>query len=102
MTYPKHATLGALLMIFAALPAKAQVTIDVSKITCKQFRGFEITNPNNIAIWLSGYYHGKKGITVLQVDKFKSITEKVSDVCILHPDAPVMQVVSEVLGPDTQ
>ena len=30
--------------------AQAQVMVDVSKITCEQFRGYAITDPNNIAL----------------------------------------------------
>jgi acid stress chaperone HdeB len=35
--------------------ASAQVTVDVAKITCDQFTLYKITDPQNIAIWLSGY-----------------------------------------------
>ena len=38
--------------------ARAQVVIDVSKITCDQFATYKIENPKYIVIWLSGYYHG--------------------------------------------
>jgi hypothetical protein len=44
---------------------RAQVTLDVAKITCEQLRSYRITRPENIAIWLSGYYHGKRGDTTL-------------------------------------
>src|SRR4029434_7974001 len=50
----------ALGLIFALQPvpaARAQVTLDVAKITCEQLRTYKITRPENIAIWLSGYYH---------------------------------------------
>ena len=36
--------------------AKAQVTLDVTKITCGQFAAYKITNPKYIAVWVSGYY----------------------------------------------
>jgi hypothetical protein len=39
--------------------AGAQVTIDVAKITCDQFTLYKVTDPQNIAMWLSGYYHGR-------------------------------------------
>jgi hypothetical protein len=41
------------------------MTLDVSKISCEQFSGYKITDPQKIAIWLSGYYHGKQGSTIL-------------------------------------
>ena len=48
---------AALLSISAA---NAQVTIDVSKITCEQLVLYQITNSENIAVWLHGYYSGKQ------------------------------------------
>jgi acid stress chaperone HdeB len=78
--------------------AQAQVTIDVSKITCKQFRSYEVTDPNNIALWLSGYYNGKRNNTVIKVDTFKDNLEKVKDYCITHPSVTVMQAVETLLS----
>jgi acid stress chaperone HdeB len=49
-----------LLTLLAVTNAQAQVTIDVAKITCDQFTAYRITDPHNIAIWLSGYYNGKR------------------------------------------
>lgn len=83
-------------------PVEAQVTLDVAKITCKQFRGYEITNPNNLAIWLSGYNHGKRGTTILQVDTFKDIVDKVNDYCISHPTMTVMQAAEAVMATNAQ
>jgi HdeA/HdeB family protein len=53
--------LGSMFALAAAPAARAQVTLDVSKITCDQYTSHKITSPQNIAIWLSGYYHGKRG-----------------------------------------
>ena len=58
--------------------ARAQVTIDVSKITCNQFVDREVGDPREIAIWLSGYYHGKRGDTT--VDKVKLLNKYVKEV----------------------
>jgi acid stress chaperone HdeB len=78
--------------------AQAQVTIDVSKITCEQFRGYAITDPNNIALWLSGYYNGQRNNTIIKVESFKENLEKVKDYCITHPTVTVMQAVEALLG----
>jgi acid stress chaperone HdeB len=83
------------LMISAA---QAQVTIDVAKITCEQFRNYTITDPNNIALWLSGYYNGKRNNTAIKVETFKENLEKVKDYCITHPSVTVMQVVGKLFG----
>ena len=52
--------LSLILFFLIISAAQAQVTVDVSKITCEQFRGYAITDPNNIALWLSGYYNGQR------------------------------------------
>ena len=78
--------------------AQAQVAIDVSKITCQQFRSYAITDPNNIALWLSGYYNGQRNNTIINVESFKENLEKVKDYCITHPTVTVMQTVEAVLG----
>jgi hypothetical protein len=80
--------------------AQAQVTVDVAKISCEQFRGYEITNPNNIALWLSGYYSGKRGSTIVNVQVFKENLQKVKDYCITNRKVTVMQAVEEILGKD--
>ncbi len=61
---------SGLMFALAAVPtARAQLTLDVSKITCEQYTGHKITNAQNIAIWLSGYYHGKHGDTTLETQQ---------------------------------
>jgi len=50
-----------LIFTLVAVAAKAQVMLDISKVTCDQFAGYKITDPQNIAVWLSGYYNGKRG-----------------------------------------
>ena len=78
--------------------AQAQVTIDVSKITCEQFRSYAITDPNNIALWLSGYYNGHRNNTIIKVESFKENLGKVKDYCITNPTVTVMQAVEVLLG----
>jgi len=61
---------SALIFALGTVPAaRAQVMLDVSKITCEQFAGYKITTPQNIAIWLNGYYSGKRSNTVIDMQK---------------------------------
>jgi hypothetical protein len=43
--------LGLILALEKVPLAQAQVTLDVSKITCEQYNAYKVTNPQNIAIW---------------------------------------------------
>ena len=91
MTQVRIHLLGAICLGFMIANAQAQVTIDVSKITCAQFRSYSITDPNNIALWLSGYYNGKRANTIINVESFKTNFEKLKDYCTTHPMTPVME-----------
>jgi acid stress chaperone HdeB len=79
--------------------AQAQVTLDVSKITCDQFTGYRITDPKNIAIWLSGYHSGKRGSTVIETKELEANARKLQDYCIRNPQIQVMQAVETLLSP---
>jgi acid stress chaperone HdeB len=90
----------ALGSIFAVetVPARAQVTLDVAKITCDQYTGYKISNPQNIAIWLSGYYHGKRGDTTLDTQALVANAKKVRDYCRRNPQTLLMEAVEKRSG----
>lgn len=85
------------LAVFLSTPfAHAQVTIDVSKITCEQFFVLK-TDPDTIAIWLSGYYHGKHGDTVVETEKFKENVKMLRVACRIAENVklPIMQIIDK-------
>src|SRR3954453_18515151 len=95
----KHMLLASgFILARASSAAQAQVTIDVSKITCEQFVGYKITNPRNISMWLSGYYNGKRGNTMLDTQGLEENARKLQDYCLIHTQTPVMQAVETVFG----
>jgi hypothetical protein len=79
--------------------AGAQVTIDVAKITCDQFTLYKVTDPQNIAMWLSGYYHGQRNDTTLDTLELATYLQNVKDYCNLNPRVTVMQAVESMLKP---
>jgi acid stress chaperone HdeB len=80
--------------------AVAQVTIDVAQISCAQFVKYKVTSPDNIAIWLSGYYHGKQNTTLLAREDFKENIQKLKSACLLpqNSDLPVLQVAGKLFA----
>jgi hypothetical protein len=80
-----------LVFAIAGQTAWAQVTVDVAKITCEQYTGYKITDPRNIGMWLSGYYNGKRGNTIIDTQGLAANADKLKEYCILHPDVLVMQ-----------
>jgi hypothetical protein len=78
--------------------AKAQVTIDVEAITCSQFVRFNVADPNQIGLWLSGYFHGKHGDKKLHVQDFRKNLEDLKKACQQRDnyEIPVLQVIEEL------
>lgn len=86
--------LGTLSAIFwTSMVAQAQETLDVTKITCKQFVSGEITDPRAITIWFSGFFHGMRNNTILDKSAlFKEETD-LHVYCSSHLNEFVMDVV---------
>jgi hypothetical protein len=99
MIQPKLAAATLILALGLSPLAQAQVTIDVAKITCDQFTLYKVTDPQNIAIWLSGYYHAKRDNTLVDTQQLAANTDKIKTYCRLKPQATVMQAVESVFGP---
>lgn len=78
--------------------ASAQVTIDVSKITCNQFALYKVSDPDTIAVWLHGYYSGKRGNTVVEVEKLKANAKKLRDYCLENPDTNLLTAVESLMN----
>jgi acid stress chaperone HdeB len=88
---------GPTAALLAASIAQAQTTIDVAKITCDQFVLITVAEPEQIAIWLSGYYHGKRNSTI-DVQQFKDYARKVRAYCLYDDKGgTLMEAVEKVM-----
>jgi acid stress chaperone HdeB len=86
------------LLLIVSSPLRAQVLIDVAKIDCHQFATYKIAHPDRIAIWLNGYFHGKRGDLVVDTQELAGKTDEVQEYCLKNPDVLLMQAVETVLG----
>ena len=88
------------LAIVSSWSAQAQVTIDVSKISCDQFVHDKIGNTRTVAAWLSGFYHGKKGNELIDLESFEANLSKLENFCYDEKNfkLPVMQAIEKVIG----
>jgi acid stress chaperone HdeB len=93
-------TLIILCAILAAPTAHAQVSVEIAKISCQQYLAFSIADPRDVNIWLSGYYHGKRGSTVFEPQTLKQSAEKLRAACLRkeNSDLPVLQVIEKEIG----
>ena len=76
--------------------AHAQGTVDMSKYTCeKLLKG--TANSIEAAIWLSGYYNGQRGNTMLDTQELTANAQKLRDYCIMHPEVPILRAVEALV-----
>ena len=92
---------GFVFAVFLVSSAEAQVTMDVSKITCSQFVHSKIAPPRVIAAWLSGFYNGKQDKSIIDAQNFQANLSKLEKFCYQEKNfkIPVMQAVEQVIGP---
>ena len=95
----KCLALSVALAVAVSTAASAQVAIDVAKISCDQFALHKVSDPDTIAVWLHGYYSGKRGNTVVEVEALKANAKKLRDYCLQNPDAKLMQAVEDLMKP---
>ena len=78
--------------------APAQVMLDLTKVTCDQFIKYQVANPKFIAMWLSGYFHGKRGDTTIDTQKLIADADAVESYCFKHAEALLMPSVEAIVG----
>ncbi len=98
MSELKPLLLGPMFALLVVSAALAQVTIDVSKITCNQYVLDQVTDFRTITAWLNGFYSGKRNNTVVDTRALERNADKVEEYCRSHPDMPLMQAVEITLG----
>ena len=64
--------------------APAQVMLDLSKVTCDQFIKYKVADPKLIAVWLNGYFQGKRADTNVDTQKPTRSRSSVSRILKLH------------------
>jgi len=96
----KHAVSGLILAVAVASSAQAQVTIDVSKVTCDQYVHSKIATPNYIAAWLGGYYNAKRNNQIINTEELQNNVSKLQAYCYEERNfkVPVMKAIEELFG----
>ena len=88
----------AIVILFTASTAHAQMTIDMSKVTCRQFITYEITDARSLSLWLSGYFNAQQNNTMVDVSKFRSRSNALKEYCLTHQDTALMQAAKTVVS----
>jgi acid stress chaperone HdeB len=89
---------AGLLMLLFATTANAQLTLDITKVTCRQFLTGSVVPRKSMILWLSGYYHGKRAATTVDIGTIEPNASKLDDYCGGHQDEMVMKAIETVFG----
>ena len=89
---------SAVVFLAASSMAPAQVTVDVSKITCDEFVKYDIADPRQIAAWISGYHHGNHNNPIVDKQQTLGGIKQLEEYCFKHPDDLLMKEADHILG----
>ncbi|CCJ06468.1 HdeA/HdeB family chaperone [Methylocystis sp. SC2] len=86
---------GALAAVALAVPASAQVMIEMSEITCKQFAEYDADTQDFVANWMRGYFNSKNNTTVIDSRYMKRNTDKITHYCKKKPKSSLMDAIQK-------
>ena len=72
------------LLVVSLLPAKAQVRLDMTRVTCGQWLGYDPDRKKFVRLWMSGYFSASTNRDVLDLQYLQRNTEKVTAYCKTH------------------
>ncbi|HVK90865.1 MAG TPA: HdeA/HdeB family chaperone [Mycoplana sp.] len=81
--------LFSIALAVAAIGLAGQVLakdIDMSKLTCKEIGAMPAARTVAVAMWVSGYAHGKAGNPMIDGEKVHANAEKAVAYCKKNPD----------------
>jgi hypothetical protein len=98
VTVKRRLLLTSALLMFVQIPApRAQVTVDVVKITCEQLSMEELPfTSRDVILWLSGYYHREHNNTIIEPGALKRDEETLNQYCYGHGKTTVMDAVKNM------
>jgi acid stress chaperone HdeB len=76
-------------------PARAQVMIDLSLITCKQFLESDPERQALIGSWMSGYFSATKNLDILDFRYVERNRKVVGNYCKAHKPDTVMSAMQK-------
>jgi hypothetical protein len=79
----------------SALPATAQVRLEMSRVTCKQWLDAAWDQQNFMQYWMSGYFNASRNYNVLDFSRLKRNTKNVTAYCKKHKSETLMSAIQK-------
>lgn len=82
-------------LIAAAIPAKAQVVLDLSQITCGQYLAAGEDDKSFISAWLGGYFSAAANLPTIDMRYLRRNHEVIGKYCEKNKRATLMSAVAK-------
>ena len=76
-----------------ASPARAQVTFDMSRVSCSDYQAMAAGDQRDFAAWTSGWFNGKLNKTEINLNIFRSNVASVQKWCASNKAALVLPAI---------
>ena len=86
---------AAIIVGAVAAPASAQVMIEMSQITCKQYSEYDPETKQFVAAWMSGYFSASKNLNIVELRYVKRNREKVGAYCKKHKNETLFSAIQK-------
>lgn len=93
----KSFSAASLAVLTLMTPLAYAQTLDMEKLRCEELSRVYFDQFPFFDAWMSGYYHGKKGETVVDAKKFAANAQKVLQFCRANPNVFVMQAIDRLM-----
>lgn len=70
--------------------------VDMSKLTCKEVSAMPAARKVGVAMWVSGFVHGKAGNAMMDGEKAQANAEKIAGYCKKNADATLTNAIEAV------
>lgn len=74
----------------SCMPAQAQVTYDMAKVTCADYNAMDPIAAQNTAAWMSGWFNQRLGNAVINLEGYRQNVANVGGWCASNPSANIM------------
>lgn len=93
-----YAAIISAALLSTMMPALADSTIDVSKLTCKQFTDYNDDNRGLFMMWFEGYYTEESEPATIDFGKMAGHLARLLIDCAANPDKNVLDLADEAMN----
>jgi acid stress chaperone HdeB len=77
-------------------PAKAQVIVEMSALTCRDYLEALPERQNLIPAWMSGYFNAARNMPTVDFGRYATNKRRVEEHCRAHRDENLMRAIETV------